>query len=429
MKEKLRIVTFTIILSIFSISLFAGGQQEAVTGDKKAAAGGTVTFMMWGGAGEKETVEGYLAPFLEQNPDITVEIITPPNYGDVLQTMIAGKTPPDICYLGFPEFVQYHKEGQLTNLQKYADKSTLFSADDFNPAHLKSFSDVSTGDLYAVPKDWSTYVVYYNEDMFRNAGLPTPLELYNKGEWTMDKFLEVAQALTTDDVSGLLFNYGRWKTFIPYFAPDWIESETKLHINTPEFIQAINYINDLNVRYGVNPTPDQLQDISPADRFAQQKGAMYIIGRWMTMRYLKDDLPFGWNVVPMPTMNGKAHTWVDMVGYAIPKDAKNPDAAWRVIEYLTGVEGQSAVAASGHAIPIRLSVADSGAFLRSVRAGFNNEAFIAIKDAAPILVFNNFVKIFYDTMGTKLNMVFTGQETAEAVCAELQKTVDELLKE
>ncbi len=424
MNKRLGIASFMVILFVtVSIGVFATGSDEP------AAAGGTVTFMMWGGAGEKATVEGYLAPFVEQNPDITVEILTPGNYGDALQTMVAGGTPPDIAYFGFPEFVQYHQEGQLTNLQGYADASTVFDASDFNADHLASFSDPRTGDLYSVPKDWSTYVVYYNEDMFENAGLRTPIELYERGEWTLEEFVRAADALTTDDVHGLLFNYGRWKTFIPYFAPDWIQSTTELNVDTPGFISAVNFINDLNVKYGVNPTPDQLRDISPADRFSQQKGAMYIIGRWMTMRYLTSDLPFAWNVVPMPEMDGKAHTWVDMVGYGIPLDAENPDAAWRVIEYLTGTEGQSAVAASGHAIPVRQSVANSEIFLGSVREGFNSEAHIAIEDAAPILVFNNFVKIFYDTMGAKLNLVFTGQITAEEACAELQEMIDDLLKE
>ncbi len=424
MNRRLGIISLAVALLVtVSIGVFAAGSEEP------AAAGGTVTFMMWGGAGEKATVEGYLAPFVEQNPDITVEILTPGNYGDALQTMVAGGTPPDIAYFGFPEFVQYHQEGQLTNLQGYADASTVFDAGDFHPDHLASFSDPGTGDLYSVPKDWSTYVVYYNEDMFENAGLKTPIELYERGEWTLEELIRAADALTTDDVHGLLFNYGRWKTFIPYFAPNWIQSTTELNVNTPGFISAVNFINDLNVKYGVNPTPDQLRDISPADRFSQQKGAMYIIGRWMTMRYLTSDLPFGWNVVPMPEMDGKAHTWVDMVGYGIPLDAENPDAAWRVIEYLTGIEGQSAVAASGHAIPVRQSVANSDIFLGSVRDDFNNEAHIAIEDAAPILVFDNFVKIFYDTMGAKLNLVFTGQITAEEACAELQETIDDLLKE
>jgi multiple sugar transport system substrate-binding protein len=427
MKNGLRIAGIAIILAlVLAPAVFAGAQKEVA---EEAKAGGTVTFMMWGGAGEKQIVEGYLAPFLKENPDIEVEILTPPNYGDVLQTMVAGGTPPDVCYLGFPEFVQFHKEGQVLNLEKYVDESTIFAKNDFRAAHLASFSDKKTGELYAVPKDWSTYVVYYNDDMFRKAGLPSPLELYNKGEWTMDKFLDVAKALTTDDVHGLLFNHGRWKTFIPYFAPDYIESVSKLNVNTPGFIEAVKYMNDLSARWKVNPTVDQLRDISPADRFSQQKGAMYIIGRWMTMRYLKSDLPFKWNVVPMPEKDGKAHTWVDMVGYGIMQDAKNPDAAWRVIEYLTGPEGQTAVADSGHGIPTRLSVANSSAFLHSVRPGFNSEAHIAIEDAAPILVFDNFVKIFYDTMGAKLNMVFSGQKTAEEICAEMQKTIDVLIKE
>ncbi|MCD6120883.1 MAG: sugar ABC transporter substrate-binding protein [Spirochaetales bacterium] len=426
MKNGLKFLGIIIVFTVLhSLSVFAGGQEEA----KTAKASGTVTFMMWGGATEKQVVQGYLAPFLAKNPGIKVEISTPPNYGDVLQTMVAGGTPPDVCYLGFPEFAQYLKAGQLLDLQKYADKSKIFDKNDFSDAHLASFSDRKTGDLYSIPKDWSTYVVYYNDDMFRKAGLPSPLELYNKGEWTMDKFIEVAQKLTTDKTYGLLFNQGRWKAFVPYFAPNWIKGVDKLDVNTPQFISAVKFVDDLTKKYKINPSVDQFSDISPADRFSQQKGAMYIIGRWMTMRYIKSDLPFKWNVVPMPKKNGKAHTWVDMVGYAVMKDAKNPDAAWKVIEYLTGPEGQAAVARSGHAIPIRLSIANSDIFLNSVRPGFNNEAFVAIKDAAPILVFNNFVKIFYDTMGKELNNVFTGRKTAETACAELQKKIDKLLKE
>ena len=80
MKNGLRIAWIAIILAlVLSPAVFAGGGQEEET---KAKAGGTVTFMMWGGAGEKQIVEGYLAPFLEENPDIEVEILTPPNYGE-----------------------------------------------------------------------------------------------------------------------------------------------------------------------------------------------------------------------------------------------------------------------------------------------------------------------------------------------------------
>lgn len=413
-----KIVIAAIVFSML-FALIGVSQSEA----------GTVKFAMWGGANEKETVEGYLAPFLAANPDIKVEILTPPNYWDIIQTMVAGGTPPDICYMGFPEFVEYHKHGAVMSLQKYADASKIFNKADFVPGHLAAFSDRKSGDLYGVPKDWSTYVVYYNEDMFEAAGLPTPGELYKKGEWTLDKMLEVAQALTKDGVHGLLFEQGRWKAFAPYLAPNWIGGSDKVSVDTPEFIELVQFVADLSLKLKVSPTIDQFGDISAGDRFSQKKGAMYIIGRWMAMRYLKGDLGFAWNVAPMPADKaGKAHTWVDMVAYCVLDGAKNPDNAWKVIEYLTGPEGQAAVAKSGLAIPARLSVAQSETFSKSVRAGFNNQAHLAIKDAAPVLVFDNWSKI-WGAMGTKLSLVWTGAKTAQEACAKMQKEINAMLKE
>jgi len=411
-----------VLILLLSLSVFAAGQKEG-------AVEKTVKFAMWGGAIEKQTVEGYLEPFLTRNPDIKVEILTPPQYWDVIQTMVAGGTPPDICYMGFPEFVDFHDKGAILNIQKYADSSKIFDKNDFVPAHLATFSDRESGELYGVPKDWSTYVVYYNEDMFRNAGLQTPWELYEKGEWTLDKFLEVAGILTNDKAHGLIFEPGRWKTFVPYFAPDWIAGTSDVKVNTREFISAIDFVKDLSLKLKVSPTADQLGDISAADRFSQQKGAMYIIGRWMAMRYIKGNLPFKWNIAPMPVgKDGRAHTWVDMVAYSILDGAKNPDIAWKIIEYLTGPEGQASVAKAGHAIPSRISVANSDAFLKSVRPGFHNEAHLAIKDAQPVLVFNNWSRV-WSVFGSKLDLVWTGQKSAKEACAEIQKEIDPLLKE
>ena len=423
MKNGLRIAWIAIILAlVLSPAVFAEGQKEV--GPVQ-----TVQFIMWGGATEKQVVEGYMAGMAEKNPDIKVDILLPADYWAKVQTMIAGRTPPDICYMGFPEFVDFHGQEAILNIQKYADKSKIFHEDDFYPGHLASFSDRRTGDLYGIPKDYSTYAVYYNDDMFRDAGLATPLELYNKGEWTVDKFLESAKRLTTPSVHGLLFDQGRWKAFVSYFAPNWIASVNSVKVNTPEFIAAINFIRDQSLKLKISPTKDQLGDISPTDRFIQQKGAMKIIGRWKTMSFIKADLPFKWNVVPMPKgADGKAHTWVDMVSYSILDGARNPDAAWRVIEYLTGPEGQKAVAQAGHAVPSRLSVANSDAFLRAVRPGFNNEAHLALKDAKPALVFNNWGKI-WGVINTKLGLVWTDRKTAEAACAEAQEEIDVLIRE
>lgn len=60
----------------------------------------------------------------------------------------------------------------------------------------------------------SGHVMYWNKDMFESAGLPSLYELMDEGEWTWDKMLEIAKALTKDtDGDGEIDQWGldiRW---------------------------------------------------------------------------------------------------------------------------------------------------------------------------------------------------------------------------
>src|SRR5690606_31626484 len=40
--------------------------------------------------------------------------------------------------------------------------------------------------------------MYYNRDLFKKLGLPDPQELYASGQWTWEKFMEVAKQATRD---------------------------------------------------------------------------------------------------------------------------------------------------------------------------------------------------------------------------------------
>ena len=50
--------------------------------------------------------------------------------------------------------------------------------------------------------------IYYNVQMFEEAGLESPLELYRKGEWDWDKCMELAQQLTVKGSDGTVKTYG-----------------------------------------------------------------------------------------------------------------------------------------------------------------------------------------------------------------------------
>ena len=383
----------------------------------------TLTLLGWGGVEEEATVQSYLKEFHKENPNIKVEFIRPGDYWVKLKTMIAGGAPPDVFYMGFPEFVEFHNQGVVLDLSPYAEKSKVFNRRDFKEDQLMAFSDRGTGRLHGVPKDWSAYVIYYNREMFDAAGLPTPGELHERGEWTYDKFVEVARELTTGDHHGAAINFGRWKSLIPQKGANWVSDDaSKVMINTPEFASAIQWLADLALVEKVIPTFDELKDMSPPDRFSDQKAAMFMSGRWMAMRF--KDVGFEWDVAPIPS-DKEAYTWIDLVAYTASKDTEHPEAAWKLIEFLTGPKVQKMVAKSGHAIPARVAIADSPVFLESI-GGINNKAYIEIKsDVLP--VFDNWGKI-WDAMKRNFESVWTGRRTAKEAVEEAQKEIDDLLK-
>lgn len=407
-----------VVLLLFSL-VGCGEKEVSKPTDQKQV---KLTLLGWGGVEEKETMEKYLQEFYKENPNIKVEFIQPGDYWAKLKTMIAGGTPPDVFYMGFPEFVEFQKQGVLLNLTPYAKKSKIFDRKDFREDHLLAFSDKNTNDLYGIPKDWSTYVIYYNKKMFEEAGLPTPNEMYKNGKWSYKDFIETARKLTTKEHHGAAIEFGRWKAFIPQTGAEWVSKDgEKVTVDTPEFAKGLQFLADLWLKEKVAPDLNDVADQSPADRFANQKAAMFMSGRWMAMRF--KSLDFEWDIAPLP-YDAKKYTWVDLVAYCASKDTKHPEEAWKLIEFLTGPKVEEMVAKAGHAIPARKSVANSPAFLESLP--INNRAHLEIKsDVLP--VFKNWGEV-WSALNRHFEPVWSGQKTAKEAVKEAQKEIDELLK-
>jgi len=417
---------FVTLLSVVMVALFVGSMSVC------AAEKVTISFMMWGGATEQNEVQGYIDAFNEIYPDIEVQIIRPSDYWPKLMAMMAAGTPPDVCYMGFPEFIQYHKSGVLLDLEAYANYDPEaevigypFNESDFIPGLLDAFRDRQTGDLYGIPKDWSTYVLYYNKDMFTAAGLPTPNEMFGNGQWTWQNFLETAQKLTKDGVYGVALDAGRWKIFPPQNGANWVQGPKQVVVDTPEFAEAIQFNADLWLKYHVAPDRAAQASESPSDMFTHQKSAMYICGRWKAMGY--KDLEFGWDIAPIP-YNSDMYTWVDLVAYCITKGSQHPKEAWKLVDFLTNIEGQKLTATLGHAIPSRTSVAYSPAFTGVLpELGIHNAVHL-IPFYERMFVFDHWGEV-WTAMNNALDPVWTGQKTAVDALKEAQAEIDRLMSE
>lgn len=93
------------------------------------------------------------------------------------------------------------------------------------------------GECYALPMNFGDYinvmVIVWNKDMFEAEGLPNLYELVESGEWTWDKFRELAAKLTADTdgdgqidrygVSGMFPSHSPQNTVLPVIATNNVE--------------------------------------------------------------------------------------------------------------------------------------------------------------------------------------------------------------
>ena len=121
---------------------------------------------------------------------------------------------------------------------------------------------------------------------------------------------------------------------------------------------AVSFVTDVAAmtKNGIMPEPSS----DTADIFASGKAAMSWQGSWNIGTY-GSSLSFQWDIATIPTDQVKYNT-LHTGFYSINSKSKNKDAAFRVIEYLMGEEGQTINSkASGNPSAIK-SIAEKGAW-------------------------------------------------------------------
>jgi multiple sugar transport system substrate-binding protein len=104
--------------------------------------------------------------------------------------------------LNYRRFATFAGQGGLEPLGNYLAQSTLLDEADFYEAVIEAFR--FAGQLWCIPQNMSSLVVYYNQELFDAAACPIPAD-----DWTWGDFLSAAQQLTIDlDGDGRPDQYG-----------------------------------------------------------------------------------------------------------------------------------------------------------------------------------------------------------------------------
>ena len=337
-----RIFVAVIILALLLPAVLVSAQDDVVTVTWWATERGRDT------AATRDMHFTLARTFEESHPNIRVALALYPSRGFATRvlTAIAAGEGPDVFYHYFAPDVA--NQGFLEDLTPYLEESG--AAANWFPAGVNR--GMYQGQTYAVPRDAVSGFIAYNKDLFDAAGV-----LYPEEGWTIAEFRELANELTNrdEDIYGVGAIVGGegcmlWSPFSfnlggEITSPDG--RDVVGYMDTPETAAAMTWCLELVTEDQVT-APAELQDQFGELVFLSGNVAMQSISDW-ELAAITEQADFNWGVVAPPRAdeNSEVVPWTDSYMYYMWNGSPRKEAAWELIEWLSGPEAQRIAAEAG----------------------------------------------------------------------------------
>lgn len=274
---------------------------------------------------------------------VTVQPV-PSEYDTKFRTVLASGVPPDLVKINDDYVRGISKTGGLLDLTPYIEKDKVDSSK--FPPDLFNFPKQADGQHTAWVIAHSPRLMFYNVDIFKEAGVPLPPTTWSADNWTWDDFLETARKLTIpgERFGALVYlDTGFEQTFtVNNGDPNGIYSKdgSTFTLSDPKSAEAIQWATDLTCKHKVQPAWGDLQSTDiDLQMFAQGRLAM-MYRQFSSIPYIEKAVKgITWDVAPPPAGPAGQLTESSVITYSIPSKAKNPDAAWELLKFLTSKEG------------------------------------------------------------------------------------------
>ena len=281
--------------------------------------------------------------FEEKNPDIKLNWVVVEE--NVLRQRVTtdvsqGSGQFDLVYLGLYEAPIFAKRGWLQPLENIPADYDLEDV-------FKSIRDGLSydGKLYAIPFNAESSMLMYRKDLFEEKGLTMPEQP------TYEDIAKFAAALTdkSKGIYGITLrgkpgwgeNMAYLDTLINTYGGTWFDMNWKPTIDTPEWKKAITYYVDLMKKDGP-PGASSNGFNENLTLFAGGKAAMWIDATSgagplydKNQSQVSDKVAFA-SAPVAETPNGSHWLW--SWALAIPKSAKEPEAALKFALWATSKE-------------------------------------------------------------------------------------------
>ena len=381
--------------------------------------------------------------FEETHEGLTVELVPIEAQQNDYFTKLAlmnqsASTAPDVMYEDTFMIKSDVDAGYLAPLDDYVaewDDWDRF----FDNAKQAGLGD--DGSLYGIPMGTDTRALWYNTELFGQAGLPVPWE-----PKTWKDVLDAAATIKEElpDVIPLNVYAGKPQgeaaamqgfEMLLYGTDDTLyDTDTAKWVTGSQgFVDALQFIADV-YQGGLGPTPQQALDTNVATTVAAEwlpEGdlAIALDGSWLSGTWLESGTtPWPeWSEVlsqaPMPTQNGQEPGATSMSGgwtLAMGSGAENPDAAWDFIALALNKENSQSYDIANSQIAVRSDVADDPDY---TAANESFEFFSSIVDVTHYRPATSDYAQISNEITVAMEAVMTGQQTPEEAAAAYDEAV------
>ncbi len=371
---------------------------------------------------------------MEAHPDIQIEIWHQPwaDYFTLLQTLWAagdGSAIPDVMFL-FP-VPSYAADGVLEELTPYIQESD-YNLDDYWPGLLDSA--MYDGGLYGFPRDIGLEVLYYNIDIFDEAGVEYPTD-----EWTWDDLLAAAEKLTVVESSGRVSRYalgmegGKYQLWVGQNGGQILDDmtlPTTCTLDQPEALAGVKFFSDMMNNNFAMRDANLSQAGGDAAVFQSGQVAMIIQNASRVSAFNAAGMNYDVAVVPIPE-GGQRSAGAGGAAWTMSSSSDNKEAAWTFLSWLQSTEGGQAIyTASGEILPALVSTAKSDVFLGSDQPPANRQAFITEGENAKVGRFGFFPEwneLSGSIIDPGMQRIWSGEATPEDVLPQLCSDVNSFL--
>jgi ABC-type sugar transport system permease subunit/ABC-type glycerol-3-phosphate transport system substrate-binding protein len=295
---------------------------------------------------------------------------------------VAGGSPPDVIQFDRYAVAEWAARGGFTPLDSFieADKQQQIDTPNREKFYEAAWNEAMyEGKVYGIPIGIDNRALMYNKDALRRAGMvdasgvPIPPKTWDElvvanrkltlveerstgKQLTLDQYFQQLPAgakRKLDTKTHQLVNVG----FIPMFGNSWLyifgwmnggefmsaDGKT-VTLNDPKIAEALNWVFEIYEEMGGFKEVQSFQagfQGGALDPFISGKVAMKIDGFWQmsTLGQFGRTMDFAIAPPPMPKAqidkgNDKI-SWTGGWAYSIPTTAKNKQAGWELIRFLT----------------------------------------------------------------------------------------------